>query len=330
MVDAPQTRRCDVQRQGSLVLAGSELDFPRLGGGGHGPIRTHTLCLDAHAPRFLAHVLQVDVVGDRCRPGLHRAADALAAYQNLVAHREPDVAHDAAVVPPVVPDVGDEPHRPARNRGKAGTVIDLDRQEIARARRRRDVEEVLRVAALVLSQLHAVQPHAGFVERGSEVNLEVLGEQRSGDLECLEVPGDAFVIVVGADVPGVRDGDGLGLGGQGLRPLRSWPFLRRMGSKAPVVVQADAGGGLRHGAEEKAGQQREFGHRVPRGGSAPSRSRFEKLDGGGSGDPLQDWSPAPRHLAEVYGATHELMVVRRARRRRHWAGRVPPPSRPHT
>ena len=55
--------------------------------------------------------------------------------------------------------------------------------------------------------------------------------------------------------------------------------------------------------------------------------RFRKLDGGGSGDPLQDWSPAPQQMRLTYGDAGRAWRCPARTRERRWSGHRVPPDR---
>src|SRR5580698_9427090 len=103
------------------------------------------------------------------------ASDPLPIDFYLFAKRQPDVADDPSVVPPVVPHrLGIRfAHGKARNRSLAHAIIDLDRQIIYGVDVRSNVQRVGGIASLVSSDRGSIQPDPRRIKRRSEVQLYV-------------------------------------------------------------------------------------------------------------------------------------------------------------
>jgi len=97
-----------------------------------------------------------------------------------------------------------------------------------------DVEEISGVTAFMLSSFNAVDPDAREIERGAEMQFDMLLGAKSGDVDISKVPSQAFMIFVLADVPGVRNADNFCAGGDGLKPLLRLAFRFGIDSESPL------------------------------------------------------------------------------------------------
>ena len=187
-------------------------------------------------------VLEEHAVGDLRGASAGPGANLLPANEQRFVHGQPDIPHDAAVMPPVVPDVAARvaQHGPARNGRDAGLVIDGDRQEVQRLQMRRHIEEVGRVAAFVASERRAVEPYLRTIESRPQVKLDALAW---GSGEGFEVPRPPQELLVFPDIPGVWHGNRLRAGRQCAVPAGRLALLLRIHPEAPVLVQIDLGRG---------------------------------------------------------------------------------------
>ena len=190
-------------------------------------------------------VFQQHLIGDVGRLPRQHAAHMLPPDQNGFANRQPNIAHNAAVVPPVVPNrvAAAQRHRIAGDSGETGPIIDLHGDKVGGAELRPGIHPPLCMAAFVRPGFHAVEPYAGLVERGAEVQFHALISSARRQCEGAEIPRHAFIVGVLADVPRVRNGHRLG----GRRNVRG-PALghARSGAidgHAPLAIQVDALGG---------------------------------------------------------------------------------------
>ena len=218
-----------------------------------------------------------------------RRPDRLPPDERPLLRDEGHVAHDAAVVPPVVPDRAGplQLHRPPGDRGEAGAVVDLDRHEAGRAE------------GLVTSTNQAVWPPSCSpdqravhedprpVEGRPEVQLEPPPRSGGGTAHPPPVPGEALVLGVAPDAPRVGHVHGLDRRRDGLRPaLRGRPSPSASIRKLPGAVQVDPRAGPR-GAGEKQG----------RGSTADEHSRARtghlRFGSNPTGRPARRGPPAP-------------------------------------
>ena len=152
-------------------------------------------------------VSQRDPVVDHGTGIAQFAPDPLSTHAQRATRREPHVADDAAIRPPVVPGLGLAARPEARDRGRAGPIVDCNGQEIDRAQMRSDVEGVRGETTFVLSDLDPVQPDASRVEGGAKVQLHLARFRSGGQFKSPEIPGGAEIGVMLADVPAVGHAD---------------------------------------------------------------------------------------------------------------------------
>src|SRR5665213_4322067 len=105
------------------------------------------------------------VVNRRASAGLF-CVDALAADPCRAAAGQPDITHDSAVGPPVVPGLRRAAGAETWNRGDARPIVDPYHQQIAGAQLRRAIERIRGESAFVAAEFNTVEPYPGFVERG--------------------------------------------------------------------------------------------------------------------------------------------------------------------
>ena len=134
-------------------------------------------------------------------------ANLLAAHQHWLIFGEPHIAHDPAVMPPVVPGVFTQALCEARDGRRARPVVDLHRKLIAFPQVRSDVEVIRCVAAFVAAEFGPIQPDARFIKCRAEVDFIMKPGLLCRRGEVAEVPRHAHVIFVRANIPGVRDGN---------------------------------------------------------------------------------------------------------------------------
>src|SRR5450432_1472723 len=105
----------------------------------------------------------------------------LAAYPlplnfNRAGYREPDIADDAAAVPPVVPGIPRNmlTHGQPGDRLLRGAIVDLDSEVVCRLKMMTDIQRVGGKAALVTPNFYTIHPYARRIECGSKVQLDVI------------------------------------------------------------------------------------------------------------------------------------------------------------
>src|SRR5215471_3198456 len=105
MVNSPQFRMAHRRRDCYRHDARSNIDPARFVGSAFA-VRTESRYGDEEPLLLREMVLENDQVTDSRLTLFHLSADLLPIYFHRPAHRQPDIADDAAVVPPVVPGVG--------------------------------------------------------------------------------------------------------------------------------------------------------------------------------------------------------------------------------
>src|SRR6516164_4839443 len=206
MVEIPEPDLRDFESQfDGLFSAGSDGDGLRFVAEVRAVGRSQTGG-DGEFLRFAGPVLKINRVLDlrRAFREIHVRTNLLTADEDARVFREPDIANHAAVVPPVVPDIaaGFQLQSQARNAGFRRAIVELYGDKVfSRLEQLRDIEEIGGVAALVFAGFRAVYPHAGGVEGRAEVKLDVGFGSARQEIESAEIPGDAFIVLVLANVP---------------------------------------------------------------------------------------------------------------------------------
>src|SRR6516164_1361771 len=107
----------------------------------------------------------------------NRTGDALTSDQSLVVDREPYIAHQTAIVPPVVPNPMTFPQaqRKSRYALRGWSIVEFDSEKvIARTQGGGNVEPVRGVASFMRSQQLAIQPNPAPVRGSCEMQLNML------------------------------------------------------------------------------------------------------------------------------------------------------------
>ena len=166
--------------------------------------------------------------------------------------RQPSVADDPSVVPPVVPHLLGiaPPQRKTGNRSLVNTVVDFNRQIICGVEVGRDIQRVGGIASLVSSHLGSIQPDPRRIKRGSEMQFHVKVRGLHRHLKGTEIPGLAHIVVMPADVPGMRQVHRFCLGWNGLLPSGGGANLTWVGAKKPIAIQINRGRGESRSAED--------------------------------------------------------------------------------
>ena len=199
-------------------------------------------------------VFQEDRVADVRARAFHLGADLLSSDERVAGHVQPDVAHHAAIVPPVVPKVPgrDKLHGPPGNGLGGWLVVDLHSENIEGFQMRCDIEKVLGVSALMPTDFAAIQPHPRLVERRAEMDLHMFGTQLLGDFKRAEIPGRAFEVVVFANVPGMRDAHRIRALRELPHPASRFTLFPRVCAELPVTVEIHMQGSEDPGRPEHA------------------------------------------------------------------------------
>ena len=180
----------------------------------------------------------------------------LAADEHAFVFCEPNITDDAAVMPPVIPDVapGLQLESEVGDAGFGGAIVELDRDDVlAGLEEFGDVEKILAMAAFVFAGFQAVDPNARKIKGCGEMKFDVFLRGQGGQIERAEIPGDAFVVVVLADVPGVRDADRFGASGNSLEPALGFAVGLGIDAEKPWSVKIDSFGG----ADERGKRRRD-------------------------------------------------------------------------
>ena len=120
---------------------------------------------DGELLRFGAGVFEIDGVFNLrgISAEIDVGADLLTADEDAFVFGEPDVANDAAIVPPVIPDVaaGLQLESEIRDAGFGRAIVEFDRDGVlARLEELGDVKKIFGVAAFVFAGFGAVDPDA--------------------------------------------------------------------------------------------------------------------------------------------------------------------------
>src|SRR5262249_35175024 len=178
------------------------------------------------------------------------------------------IADDTAVVPPVVPDVaaGFQFESETGNARFGRAIVELNGDGVfSRLKEFGDIKEIAGVAALVGADGSAVDPDVRKIEGRCEMEFDVYLRRERREVEGAEIPRNAFVVVVFADVPGVRHADRFRAGGDGLEPGLRFAFGCGISAKEPVTVEIHLLGGCGESGEkqQRAEQERGKGSRGP-------------------------------------------------------------------
>ena len=323
VADVPQPRPRDGQAQVRAALS-SGRQLQRLACGGRGrAVRREGGGDHLQAARAGARVLQFDAGidlggcladGAAGQGAAQRGAQCLTAHQRAITDAQPHVAHQAAEMPPVVPDAAAarQAHRVAGNAARGRPVVHGDHQQIRLAAPQQpgDVEGMGRVAAFVLTDLHAVEPDAAAIERGAEVQLDMrIRRERQRQIEPAEVPAGALEVDVrlGVRVPGVRHGHAARVGRHGAGPAGGHALVLRIGAELPAVVDVDARGGF--GQRRQHGQRQREARQHSQRGEPGQAGRTDQADQADQADRLD------RHRAKEREELHDGLSGGAAARR---------------
>src|SRR5450631_2407396 len=164
-------------------------------------------------------------------------ANLLATHLDGTAQCQPNIAHDSAVIPPVVPGMILTPLRQTGDRGCSDAIIDLNCNVVAPLQLTCDVEGIGGVSALVGSDLYTVQPNTSRIKRRPEMKLDVQIWGSHGHLKGLEIPCLAKVAILTAHIPGVRNAHRVSVEGRMLLPVGALSDLVRICAKQPIAIQ---------------------------------------------------------------------------------------------
>src|SRR5260221_5275501 len=91
----------------------------------------------------------------------------------------------------------------------------------------------------MFSGLDAVYPNTRKVKCGDKMQFNAFLRTEGREINISEIPREAFVVFVPADIPGMRDANGFGSGGDHLKPLLRLALGLGVDTKAPVFIQID-------------------------------------------------------------------------------------------
>jgi hypothetical protein len=268
LIEVPEHRVCELRGQGDLpACPRGEVDGRGGGGGQHGRAAGLMAHVAHHHPRqrLRRGVRHRHGGGEGRRVGpadadqLGDGHQALLGDEGTAGEVQGDLAHDAAVMPPVERPVGWEGRRQAVG---GASVVHPHGQDVRRAGagQAADVELEGGVASFVRPEVNPVPPDLGQVEDGAEAEADMGLPGRRRQRELPAVPGDAGVVGMrGHDVPGARHCDGLPGG----------VIERRLGPAPPQPVRL----GVDREPPGAGQRQRLRGHRDERAGLAPPGRR---------------------------------------------------------
>ena len=171
-------------------------------------------------------------------------SDSLASNDDSLALAQPNVTNNSTVVPPVVPNVlrGLQLHCQAGDTDQRGPVVQLDCDQIlACLYKFRDIKKIFGMAAVVASGLNSIHPDSRMVKRRAKMQLQLLDWATRWQFERAKIPGNSFIVVVLADIPGVRNRHLLGAFRHRFAPPRLFALGFRVNPEQPATIQIDFG-----------------------------------------------------------------------------------------
>ena len=205
-------------------------------------------CVDSRGHRelrfFALLVFEIYRIAYLCDFFAGVRSDLLASKDDSFALAQPNVTHNSTVVPPVIPNVlrGLQLHRQAGDSRQGGPVIQFDcDQVLAWPYQFRDVKEIFGVAAVVASGRNSIDPDSRMVKCRTKMQLQLLDWAPRWQFEGAKIPRNSFIVVVLADIPGVRNRHLLGAFRHRFAPPRLFALGFRVNPEQPGTIQIDFG-----------------------------------------------------------------------------------------